>query len=57
MYIVQIANVQYIFPRLKASMSVIRERTIDNEPDDETKVAAEVLVRKVPDNQQVRLRA
>ena len=40
--------------RLNASLSVIREKRIETAAGI-NKIAAEVLVRKVPDNQQVRL--
>ena len=39
--------------RLNASLSTIRERTVSSSSELEERKVAEVLVRKVPENQQV----
>ncbi|XP_061736734.1 GTP-binding protein 2-like isoform X2 [Nerophis ophidion] len=47
-----IATLKKMADKVGADITVLREREVDYEPDDSTRRIAEVLVRKVPDDQQ-----
>ena len=42
--------------RLGATLTTLRERVVEGEAGEEDKRALEILVRKIPEDQQVRLR-
>lgn len=44
-----------VWARVGADITLLREREVDYDQDRNTRKIAEVLVRKVPDDQQVRL--
>ena len=46
----------YFMFRLDASISILRERKVDTAPGEPSRGVAEVLVRRVPENQQVNIR-